>query len=277
MHSGQRTRAIGVAWGLASLVTCSHRALAEETTHEGKDLSTEAQNPISSMISVPVQLNVNGGIGEGDRAQAVLNVQPVIPIGIMPRFALVTRWILPIVGQPHTDEASGSTWGLGDFNPQIYTAFELPLGFSLGPGISVVAPTATDPLLGTGKLQLGPALVLFWTHAPVLLGFLATDTVSVAGAEDREDVHSMLLQPFASVNLPLQTYITTAPQMLFDWENERWTVPLGGGVGKILQLGPQAVNVSVQAYGNVVHPDGGPTWSLRAQFQLLFPVSPKKP
>ncbi len=171
------------------------------------------------------------------------------------------------------DEPEGTTWGLGDFNPEIFFSIELPLGFSLGPGFTVVTPTATDSRLGGGKLDLGPALVFVWSGGPALVGVLATDAVSVAGDDARPDMHQMLLQPFVSINLPLGTYVNTAPQMLFDWENEAWTVPIGGGVGQTLKLGPQPVNFGVQAYWNAVHPDPGPTWSVRTNFQLMFPVT----
>jgi hypothetical protein len=36
---------------------------------------------------------------------------------------------------------------------------------------------------------------------------------------------------------------------------QRWLVPVGGGIGRIMRLGFQPVNVSVQAYGNAKRPD----------------------
>lgn len=51
----------------------------------------------------------------------------------------------------------------------------------------------------------------------------------------------------------------------------RWTVPLGAGIGKLFRIGSQPLNASVHAYSNVVKPDLGSDWSLRAQLQFLFP------
>jgi hypothetical protein len=48
-------------------------------------------------------------------------------------------------------------------------------------------------------------------------------------------------------------------------------VPLGAGVGKIFHLGKLPVNAQIGGYYNVVKPDDGPDWQLRAQFQLMFP------
>ena len=60
-----------------------------------------------------------------------------------------------------------------------------------------------------------------------------------------------------------------------NWEapagDERWTVHLGGGFGRVFAIGDQKVNASLQAYWNAVKPDTAGDWTLRAQFQFLFP------
>jgi hypothetical protein len=44
------------------------------------ELRKAAQNPVASLISVPVQDNFDFNITPGDRTQNVLNIQPVIPV-----------------------------------------------------------------------------------------------------------------------------------------------------------------------------------------------------
>ena len=51
----------------------------------------------------------------------------------------------------------------------------------------------------------------------------------------------------------------------------RWTLPLGGGVGKIARIGNQPINLQAQVFGNAVRPDDAPAWNIRLQVQLLFP------
>ncbi len=43
------------------------------------DLAKQSQNPVSSLISVPIQNNDNFGIGPYSRIQNVLNIQPSSP------------------------------------------------------------------------------------------------------------------------------------------------------------------------------------------------------
>ena len=62
-------------------------------------LRNAAQNPVASLISVPIQENFNFNNGLG-RTQNVLNIQPVIPLSVSKNWNLIVRWITPIVYQP---------------------------------------------------------------------------------------------------------------------------------------------------------------------------------
>jgi len=60
------------------------------------DLRKAAQNPVASLISVPIQENWNFGIEPYDRTHNVMNIQPVIPFSTSGRhWNLITRWITP--------------------------------------------------------------------------------------------------------------------------------------------------------------------------------------
>src|SRR5437868_4501984 len=54
-----------------------------------QDLQKATQNPVSSLISVPIQNNNNFGIGPFDRTQDVLNIQPVIPVKASEKVSLI--------------------------------------------------------------------------------------------------------------------------------------------------------------------------------------------
>jgi hypothetical protein len=75
-------------------------------------------------------------------------------------------------------------------------------------------------------------------------------------------------------NLPGGWYLTMSPNITADWHAdsaERWTVPIGGGVGRLFRVGKQPVNIQLAGYYNVVHPTLGPEWTVRLQIQFLFP------
>ena len=59
-----------------------------------------------------------------------------------------------------------------------------------------------------------------------------------------------------------------------DWladSSDRWTVPLGGGVGKIVRFGKLPANFQTQLFRNIEKPQYGPDWTWRLQAQLMFP------
>ncbi|MFN7894655.1 MAG: hypothetical protein ACK5Q6_00630 [Cyanobacteriota bacterium] len=68
--------------------------------------------------------------------------------------------------------------------------------------------------------------------------------------------------------------LTSPPSISSNWEatsgNQQLTLPIGGGFGREFGIGDQKVNASLQAFWNVVKPDGAGDWTLRAQFQGLF-------
>jgi hypothetical protein len=52
-------------------------------------------------------------------------------------------------------------------------------------------------------------------------------------------------------------FVNSVPIITADWEapGAEWTVPVGGG-GRLIKLGPLPVSFQLQAYKNVLHPDG---------------------
>jgi hypothetical protein len=106
-----------------------------------------------------------------------------------------------------------------------------------------------------------------------VVGALANQQWSFAGWGDR-DVSQLLIQPFVNYNLPDGLYLVSAPIITADWEassGNQWTVPVGGGVGKLFRVDKLPINTQLQAFYNVERPHLAADWQLRFQFQFLFP------
>jgi hypothetical protein len=237
------------------------------------DLAQAAQNPLAKMISVPLQNNFNFGVGPNDATQWILNIQPVIPITLSEDWNLITRTIIPIVNQPSPAPGVPGVFGLGDINPTFFFSPAKSSKLIWGVGPTFTFPTATDSLLGSGKWSAGPAAVALTMQGHWVVGVLANQQWSYAGWGD-QDVSALLIQPFVNYNLPHGWYLMSVPIITANWEansDDRWTVPIGGGVGKVQNIGKLPVNFQLGAYWNVVKPANGPDWQLRFQVQFLFP------
>ena len=218
----------------------------------------------------------------GYRTQNVLNIQPVIPIGISGDWNLIIRWITPIIWQPLPNQPSTpetGVYGLGDMQPTFFISPRKPGKLIWGVGPIIQLPTATSTYLGQGKLGLGPSIVALAQPGHWTLGVLVNNVWSVAGSGSRPDVNQFLLQYFINYNLKKGWYITWQPTLTANWEapsGNQWTVPFGGGVGRIMKLGFQPVSLTAQFYGNAVHLAGTPAWTMRLQIAFLFPKLTKE-
>ena len=91
----------------------------------------------------------------------------------------------------------------------------------------------------------------------------------------RQSVNEFLAQPFVNYNMAHGWFLTSSPVITANWlaapGQEKWTVPVGGGIGRIFKLGDQPVSAYISGYYNVVRPIGAPNWQWRAELSLLFP------
>jgi hypothetical protein len=236
------------------------------------DLARAAQNPVGDLISLPFQNNMNFDVGPADRTQDILNIQPVLPITLSKNWNLITRTILPVISQPAP--GADRTNGMGDLNFTGFISPKKPGKVIWGVGPALIFPTATDDVLGTEKFSIGPSVVALTMKGQWVIGALASNVWSVAGDDDRADVNFFLMQYFVNYNFPSGWYLTSAPIITANWEadsGEKWTVPFGGGVGKVFSIGRQPININTQVFYNVERPTNGARWQWRFQIQLLFP------
>lgn len=250
-------------------------ALAEDSTTSTEALAKAAQNPVADMISVPFQFNTNFGYGPYDKTQEVINIQPVIPFSLSPDWNLITRTIVPVISQPQLSPDDGRTFGLGDITPTFFLSPAHSGKFIWGVGPAFLLPTATDEDLGSGKWGAGPSAVGLIMDGPWVYGALINNIWSFAGDPSRKDVNQMTLQPFINYNFKEGWYLTSSPLITADWmadNDNRWTLPVGGGFGRVFRVGKQPINAQLGAYYNAIAPDDvGPQWQIRAQLQFLFP------
>ena len=266
-----------VALGLAVLAGAAPLRAAEEPD-SGEAATTElakkTQNPVADLISVPFQNNFNFNAGTRDKMVWILNVQPVIPIKLSEDWNLITRTIIPIINQPALFPGAEGEFGLGDINPSLFLSPSKPSKFVWGVGPTATFPTSSSHRLGTGRWSAGPTAVGLFMDGPWVVGALANHQWDFAGWSDK-NVNLLLIQPFVNYNLEHGWYINTAPVVTGDFASNgsHWTVPVGGGGGKLWRVGKVGlpINTQLQAYYNAATPRFGPDWQLRFQVQFLFP------
>ena len=250
-----------------------HSSVAVGSAPEkGSDAAAKdaAQNPVAAAISLPLQNNTYYGVGPYRRAENVLLIEPVVPLRLSKNWMVISRTIVPVVVVPRLSSTAEVNYGLSNIQPQFYLSPVHAGKFVWGVGPQLWLPTATDDKLGINKWGGGPATVGLFRSGHWLGGALISN--QFAGVNHRH-VNQMTLNPFLFYNLKRGWYVLSTPIITADWTAERdkrWTVPVGGGAGKIFKIGSQPLNARAEFFNDVRTTNGGTDWQMQTQLQFLF-------
>lgn len=239
------------------------------------NFAKQLANPIAALISVPVQVNYDEDFGvDNEGATLRINVQPVIPFSIGQDWNLISRTILPILNQDDIPVPGTSEFGLGDTVQSLFFSPKEPTasGWIWGAGPVFLLPTATDETLGSEKWGLGPTAVALKQTGHWTYGALANHIESFAGTSRRTDVSATFIQPFLTYVTPTQTTFALNSESTYDWETNKWSVPINFQALQVMRFGNQLVQIGAGIRYWVTAPDAGPEdWGFRLQFTLLYP------
>ena len=240
---------------------------------EQTKLAMQLNNPVASLISMPLQSNWDFGIGPNDAYRYTLNVQPVIPITLNDEWNLISRTIVPIIDAespaPGIDDASG----LGNITQSFFLSPQKPTATGLiwGAGPVFVIPTATNDLLGGNQWGMGPTALVLKQKDGWTLGMLANQLWSFNGGND--SFNATYLQPFVAYTTKTHTTFAINSESTYNWIDSQWTIPFNLMVAQLVKIGEVPVQFQLGGRWYAEKPDGGPNWGLRFAVTFLFPRS----
>ncbi|MDF0546570.1 hypothetical protein PX699_29895 [Sphingobium sp. H39-3-25] len=243
-----------------------------ETAASGDALAQQLQNPVASLIQVPIQNNVDFNIGPEDGLRVTTNIQPVVPVPLNERWNIVSRTILPVIYQSDVTGAGKNQFGLGDTVQSFFFSPKLvgESGIIWGAGPVFLLPTGTRHDLSGKKWGVGPTGVVLKQAGPWTYGMLVNQIWSVAGSDAREDQSLGFAQPFVSyVNKDLVTY-SASMDINYDWIADQATIPISLGISKLIK-GQQPISIGAGVRYYIEKPMGGPDWGVKISVTLLFP------
>lgn len=235
------------------------------------ELARRVSNPASFMISVPVHSELSiGGDDTGNSQHYLVDVEPVLPFRLTADWNLISHTDFPLA---YADPAGprGGVFGLGDINQTISFTPAGHKGFIWAVGPQVSLPTATSSKLGSGKLSMGPSILLLRQSATMTFGLSADHLWSIAGKDDREDISATEVQPFVAWHIGQGRTISTNVDVGYDWKHKQWELPVSLSYSKVLKIGEQALSMSIGGKYWLESPTGGSDFGLRIGAVLLFP------
>lgn len=248
-------------------------AMAGGAAAQESDLARQLSNPVSSLISVPFQYNLNEGFAGGEGRQEVINIQPVLPFSISADWNIVSRTIVPLVDQSGVVPGQGSLSGIGSITQSLFLSPKEPTagGLIWGAGPVITTPALTEGL-GSRQWGLGATGVVLRQTGPTTVGFLANHVWSVTGNDTWGEASNTFLQPFLSYTTPTATTFGVNTEAVYDWTSDVWAVPVNVTVAQLLSVGGQPVQVAGGLRYWAEAPEGGPDgWGARIVVTFLFP------
>lgn len=236
------------------------------------DLVRETVDPIAEITRLHTRFSSQLGNG---RAQDLMVLQPVVPVSTR-RWTIVHQLTLTVPYLPDVAVSNGTPATMTGMGDTFYRAFFIrrhgDTVWGLGPAFTF--PTGGNRFLGAGKWCAGPSIACVRRRGQWVYGGLWEQQWSFAGDPRRREISFATLQPFASYSTGGGWYLISSPSFRHDWRadpGERWLIPMGGGIGRVVQVGRlHAVDVQCQAFYNVVRPPGSPTWSVVVDVDLLL-------
>jgi hypothetical protein len=127
-----------------------------------QDLAKSVHNPFEDFVTVPIEADINFGVGPRHNVGANLNVEPVFPFHLNSEWDLIARPNLTLTYLPSPNEQ----FGLEDLQTSFYLTPSSASEWIWGIGPIFQFPTATGKHLGTERWSIGPTGALVYSNGP---------------------------------------------------------------------------------------------------------------
>jgi hypothetical protein len=256
---------------LAAALFCLEGAASAQEKSAGSDAAAQANNPLASFTAFNLHDYYIGELTDPDENANQFWMRFAQPFSVGE-----TNWImrasLPINTFPLPPTFDHET-GLGDLN--VFAAYLIDVGnpkvaFGVGPQLTV--PTSTEDGLGSEKWSAGLVNTLFNFSSPKFqYGYLLSWQGSFAGESDRRDVNVGAFQPFLFYQLGGGTYLRSSAVMVYDFDNDTYTVPIGLGIGQVIPTKKVVFNIFVEPQVSVADKGTGwPKWQVFVGINTQF-------
>jgi hypothetical protein len=237
------------------------------------DLSKDTENPVARQITLPLRYEADFDDGAYNATKDTFEIdQAVVPFRLNEDWALITRTKLPLESLPPKKLGEHWTFGLSNGYTTFFLSPEHGQGFYWGAGPVLYYPTATNPALGVNKWGSGPSVAFLHQDAsPWVLGAVINNIWSFGGPPG---TNALFLNPIVNYHFGDGWSVGSSPEITTNWiaSGGKWTVPVGGGFGKLFRVDGQAVRVDLDSYYNAVRPQASnETWLVQLKLTFVFP------
>lgn len=270
----------------------------EEDPFEGEmsaeEMAERINNPLGNLWMISMQYDIGQWEGDivraGDRkTNSTFYLQPVLPFKLTEDWSVIARPTFPISsftapsgfdvveGEEEPGFVPGSfdrETGLGDTIFPLWFSARTKPPFVIGAGPTFMFPTASDEILGTEKWSAGPSAMAMYIGEEWIMGFIMQhwwDYASKSGSRDQVNLTNFQLMYRYRVTPTFN--VSGSPNIVYNWDTDEATIPLGIGVDKIIKIGPAPLKIGAEFQYFPAKPDAyGPEWQIRIIFTPIIPI-----
>ena len=262
------------AWEEPGLLSGRERRLErrETATDEYPDLSLRLENPLARILVIPTSVEYKNGSGALGRGESfAIRLAPRVPFVINEEWHVLSKSDLAWVSQKDVIGNSRQE-GLTDLVQTFFFSPDRSLGWDLywGVGPTFVIPTATNHLLGTDKLSVGPSFGIFRQSKPWTVGVILNHIWSVAGPSDASSINASRIEPLLGYTTERSTTFSLSAELSFDWTAYQWSGPLEFRVSQLTLIADHPVQWGLGFRYHALSEPNAPKWG--AVFQVSFPI-----
>jgi hypothetical protein len=235
-----------------------------------EEMAKKLANPISNMISMPIQWSYSGQMGANQQGsnQTVL-LQPVAPINLSGGDLFIVRPILAAQALNNLNGFSG--FGVSNITIESFYAPQTGSSWIWGVGPYVTAPINNTGNFGSQQTGVGMTGVVLNRDGPWTYGLLGYRSWSTGGSAAYGTQNNLYGQPFIAYTTKTALTYTANMQALYNYDTGRTSNPLYVGMSKLEVFDKQPVQFSLGAtYYLSSAPEGPRGWGARATLTFIF-------
>lgn len=229
------------------------------------DLAMRLRSKVSDLITLPVEDDLQFGVGHASATTNTLNIQPIVPFPLSGAWRIVTRTIVPVEFEsPALAQGMPGKKGMGDVNLSCFLSPNFKEnGWQWGIGPVVNFPTSASTEFGYGRWAVGPTAVVVKQKGGLSYDLLVNHqwAFGEAGVGNGK-VSATLIDPALSYTWNNGLSFDGEAQSTFDWIAHQWTIMVRLGGGYVVNPGGMPVSLELDGLFYPARGPADPHWGI---------------
>jgi len=244
----------------------------EAASEQYPELPLRLENPLARIHVIPISFEyIDGGGNMGQGEVYSTKLAPRIPLTLSDDLHVLLKSDISWIKQRNVF-GRDTQEGWSDMKLTLFVTPDRSLGPKMhwGIGPTFIFPTASDDLLGTDKVSLGPSIGIFRQDETWTTGMTVSHVWDIAGDRDAPAISLTRAEPLIAYTAPAATTFALSSDTLYDHNNDYWSVPVQFRISQLTLIRKQPLQFGLGFKYYLTHERYTPDWGI--EFQISVPI-----